>query len=66
MLRASIQKNFGSGADVPADQELIDALTDDFSPIATANMTVALAAAEAGNGPDLSAGVEYEIEVTHP
>jgi hypothetical protein len=63
---ASIQKNFGSGAELPADQELIDALTDDFSPIATANMTVALAAAESGNGPDLLAGVEYENEVVHP
>jgi len=65
-VNASIDANFGAGADVPSAPELINALKNDFSPIATANMEVALAAAEAGNGPDLSAGVEFEAEVVHP
>ena len=65
-VNASIDANFGAGADVPSDAALIDALKNDFSPIATANMEVAIAAAEAGNGPDLSAGLEYEAEVAHP
>jgi hypothetical protein len=29
-------------------------------------MEVAIVAAQSGNGPDLSAGVEYEAEVVHP
>jgi hypothetical protein len=65
-VNASIDANFGSGAELPSDQQLISALTNDFSPIAIANMEVALSAAESSNGPDLSVGVEYEVEVAHP
>ena len=64
-VNASIDANFGSG-DTPEPPEAIAALKNTFSPIATANMEVAIVAAQSGNGPDLSAGVEYEAEVVHP
>lgn len=75
-VNASIDVNFGgvpspdappgTPPPVPDAPEIADALKNQFSPIATANMEVSIVAAAAGNGPDLSAGVEFEAEVPHP
>jgi hypothetical protein len=65
-INASIDANFGSGADIPDDPAVASALKNQFSPIATGNLEVAISTASAGGGPDLSAGVEFETEVAHP
>ena len=61
----SIDKSFGPGTDHPFP-EALSALKNDFSPIATANMTFAAVAAANGAGPDLTSGIEFEVEVPHP
>jgi hypothetical protein len=64
-IDASIENVFGPGK--PHDSpETLAALRNEFSPIATANMEVALVAAASGGGPDLTDGIEFEAEVAHP
>lgn len=64
-VNAVIDSGFGR-PDFAESPELIDALKNDFSPIATANTQASITAAAAGAGPDISAGVEFELEVAHP
>lgn len=64
-VNATIDKAFGPGSDHESP-EIHDALTGQFSPIATANIEVAVVAAANGNGPDLTDGIEFELEVAHP
>ncbi len=64
-VNASIDANFGPGKP-HASSEIAHALKTNFSPIATANMEVAVVAAGTGNGPDLTDGIEFEVEVAHP
>jgi len=64
-VNASIDKAFGPGSDHES-AAIHDALTNQFSPIATANMEVAVVGAANGNGPDLTDGIEFELEVSHP
>jgi hypothetical protein len=64
-VNASIDANFGAGSDHDSP-ETAAALKAQFSPIATANMEVAVVAAANGNGPDLTDGIEFELEVAHP
>jgi hypothetical protein len=64
-VNASIDANFGAGSD-HASPEVAAALKAQFSPIATANMEVAVVAAATGGGPDLTDGIEFEVEVQHP
>ncbi|MEO8333812.1 MAG: hypothetical protein ABI664_02485 [bacterium] len=61
----SIELNFGAGKP-HASKEIADGLKANFSPIATANMEVAVVAAATGRGPDLTDGIEFEVEVAHP
>ncbi len=71
-VNASIDANFGPGSGVrpngslPDDPAVAAALKNQFSPIATASMEVAVTAAASARGPDLSDGVEFEVEVVHP
>lgn len=64
-VNAMIDSGYGK-PEFPEAPELIDALKNEFSPIATANMQASVSAAASGNGPDLSAGLEFEAEVAHP
>lgn len=64
-VNASIDANFGTGS-AHASPEVAAALKTQFSPIATANMQVAVVAAAKGDGPDLTDGLEFELEVQHP
>jgi hypothetical protein len=68
-IAADVNATIDSGYGKPGfseSQELIDALKSDYSPIATANMQASISAAASGNGPNLSAGIEFEAEVAHP
>jgi hypothetical protein len=67
-IAADVNSMIDTGYGNPAfseDPELIDALKNDFSPIATANMQASITAAAGGRGPDLAAGIEFEAEVAH-
>ena len=63
---ASIDANFPTSGDAANDPALPAALKNDFAPIATANLEVAVAAAQTGTGPSTSDGVGYETELAHP
>jgi hypothetical protein len=66
---ASIDASFGPpqpGKDDHSFPEARSALQNLFSPIATANMTFAAVSAANGGGPDLTQGLEFEVEVPHP
>ena len=63
---ASIDANFPTSGDAANDPALPAALKNDFAPIATANLEVAVAAAQTGTGPSTSDGVVYETELAHP
>ena len=61
----SIKANFDVGTE-HALPEAAAALRNNFSPIATANMEFSVVAAANGKGPDLTDGIEFEVEVAHP
>lgn len=66
---ASIDASFGPPAPGEDDHSFpaaVSALKNQFSPIATSNMTFAAVAAANGRGPDLTDGLEFEVEVRHP
>ncbi|MDQ6612514.1 MAG: hypothetical protein M3Y64_08770, partial [Gemmatimonadota bacterium] len=58
---ASIDANFGPASD-HGSPEIVTALKSKFAPIALANMEVTVVAASTGRGPDLTDGIEFEVE----